>query len=94
MSSKQSLQTIAHPPALSRPHSCAGIQLRGFSGFCAHIELQACGGLDAPVDMQWQTIPESKVKPRTSGSVAGVDVRGCVGVSVFEEDSKRRRHLN
>jgi len=50
----------AHPCPQTQPHkkgTCPGYVVD-------HIKALACGGLDAPINMQWQTIADGKAKDK------------------------------
>jgi hypothetical protein len=56
---KAEFKRAEHCPATGRGRGpCPGYVID-------HIVPLACGGLDHPSNMQWQTIPEAKAKDRT-----------------------------
>lgn len=59
--------------AFVKAHACpaTGLHKRPCPGYVIdHIKALACGGKDAPNNMQWQTLAEGKAKDR-------IERRGC-----------------
>jgi len=57
--------------AFMRQHPCpaTGLQSGACPGYVVdHVAPLECGGLDAPSNMQWQTVAEAKLKDRTEGN--------------------------
>lgn len=61
-------RSAAAEDAFKREHPCpaTGKNSAGCPGYVIdHVNPLECGGADAPLNMQWQTVPEGKLKDKT-----------------------------
>jgi hypothetical protein len=51
-----------------------------------HIQALACGGADAPINMQWQTVAESKAKDKWERNGCSTNIKTSNNPPFFEQN--------